>query len=113
MGGEEGVCKASGVDKETSEVGGEEGGREAYGVAEKPGGECQGLQGGVGDGTDSALAEGESAKRTATAGVTQESGAGDLSGDMAAGGSKTGKAASAAANKSIVGGRHGARSGVR
>ena len=51
--------------------------------------------------------------RTATSGGTLESGAGELSGDMTAGGSDTGKATSAAANKVGSGGHHGARSGVR
>ena len=51
--------------------------------------------------------------RTATAWEEQESGAGEKPWVRAAGGSKTGKATSAAANEAGEGGRHGARPGVR
>ena len=58
-------------------------------------------------------AGGGSKIRTATAWGTQEIRAGEQPGVMTAGGSKTGKATSAADNKAGAGGRHGARYGVR
>ena len=47
VGGEEGGREASGVACESSGVEGKEGGREASGVAENPGGGRQGVRGGV------------------------------------------------------------------
>ena len=47
VGGEEGGREPYGVAGESSGVGGEEGGRKAYRVAENLGGERQGVQGGV------------------------------------------------------------------
>ena len=51
--------------------------------------------------------------QTETAWGTQGSGAEQLTGVKAAGGSKTRKATSAAANEAGEGGRHGERPGVR
>ena len=43
VGGEEGGCAAYGVAGKLSGVGDKEGVRKAYGVAENPGGDCQGV----------------------------------------------------------------------
>ena len=51
--------------------------------------------------------------RTATAGGSQESNTGGISGDATDGGGDTGKATSTAVDKAGAGGRHGARPGVR
>ena len=71
---------------------------------------------GIGDrgrGTTAEGAEWDGATRMATTGGTQDSSVGGLSGDVASGRGDTGKATSAAANKTGSGGRHGARPGIR
>ena len=55
----------------------------------------------------------DSKMRTATAGETQESDVEEVSGDMVASGSNTGKATSTAADEAGVGGRHWKKPGIR